>query len=68
MAWRRMTMRKNQSDKEYFTRIRHAVGRTLAGVYEVATFPFPGPTNFEPLVQPEFVVQPDRAGERSDIH
>ncbi len=33
-----------------------AVGRTLAGVYEVATFPFPAPTNFDPVVYPEFVL------------
>ena len=30
--------------------------RTVAGVYEVATFPIAVPRNFEPLVQPEFVL------------
>ncbi|OGW82597.1 MAG: hypothetical protein A3C47_03910 [Omnitrophica bacterium RIFCSPHIGHO2_02_FULL_51_18] len=33
-----------------------AVKRTLAGVYEVATFPFPS----EPIVKPEFVLESDR--------
>ena len=32
------------------------VNRTLAGVYEVVTFPVPLPKDFEPLVQPEFML------------
>jgi putative exosortase-associated protein (TIGR04073 family) len=31
------------------------VVRTGAGVYETATFPFPLPEDYEPLVEPEFV-------------
>lgn len=30
--------------------------RTLAGAYEVATFPAPVPQNFEPLIKPEFIL------------
>ena len=44
--------------------VSNAVGRTLAGAYEVATFPVPYPNNFKPLVEPEFVIKEDRAGER----
>ncbi len=35
----------------------NAIVRTLAGAYEVLTFPIPHPANFEPLVQPEFVIE-----------
>jgi putative exosortase-associated protein (TIGR04073 family) len=31
--------------------------RTAAGVYEVVTFPFPAPVDYEPLMQPEFVFE-----------
>ncbi len=34
----------------------NAVVRTLAGVYEIVTFPVPAPANFEPLVKPEFPI------------
>jgi len=34
----------------------NAIVRTLAGVYEVVTFPVPAPANFEPLIKPEFVI------------
>lgn len=33
-----------------------AVVRTAAGAYEIVTFPIPVPPDFEPLVQPEFVL------------
>ena len=33
-----------------------SVVRSAAGVYEMATFPIPVPRNFQPLVQPEFVL------------
>jgi putative exosortase-associated protein (TIGR04073 family) len=33
-----------------------AVVRTLAGAYEVVTFPFPVPRNYEPIMYPEFVL------------
>ena len=29
--------------------------RTGAGIYEVATFPFPLPENFKPILEPEYV-------------
>ena len=31
-----------------------AVGRVLAGAYEIATFPLPLPSGYQPLVYPEF--------------
>ena len=31
--------------------------RTVTGVYEVLTFPFPTPANYSPLLEPEFIVQ-----------
>lgn len=33
----------------------YTVGRALTGIYEVVTFPFPGPTNYEPLWEPATV-------------
>jgi len=29
--------------------------RTAAGFYEVFTFPFPAPPNYEPVIEPEYV-------------
>ena len=29
--------------------------RTGAGIYEIATFPFPVPENFKPVLEPEYV-------------
>ncbi len=29
--------------------------RTVAGLYEVVTFPFPAPPNYTPIIQPEYV-------------
>jgi len=29
--------------------------RTVAGLYELFTFPFPAPPNYEPVIQPEYV-------------
>jgi putative exosortase-associated protein (TIGR04073 family) len=34
-----------------------AVGRALAGVYEMVTFPFPWPEKYKPVLQPEFAWQ-----------
>lgn len=31
-----------------------AAGRAVTGVYEIATFPLPVPSNYEPIVFPEF--------------
>ncbi|TAJ08757.1 MAG: exosortase system-associated protein, TIGR04073 family [Nitrospirae bacterium] len=35
--------------------------RTIAGMYEIFSFPFPIPPHYQPLMQPEFVWQPDPA-------
>jgi putative exosortase-associated protein (TIGR04073 family) len=34
--------------------------RTLAGAYEVLTFPIPVPPRFQPLLQPEYVWEEER--------
>lgn len=31
------------------------IGRTLAGVYEIVSFPIPIPRGYQPLVEPEFI-------------
>lgn len=33
-----------------------AVGRTLAGAYEIVTFPFPIPENYQPVMNPDYVL------------
>ena len=33
--------------------------RTAAGAYELVTFPFPAPPNYEPVIQPEYVFTDD---------
>ena len=33
--------------------------RTAAGLYEVFTFPFPAPPDYEPVIQPEYVFDND---------
>ncbi len=33
-----------------------AVARTFVGFYEVISFPFPIPSNYQPLMEPEFVL------------
>ena len=33
----------------------HGFIRTAAGAYELVTFPFPAPPNYEPVIQPEYV-------------
>ncbi len=38
----------------------NAIVREAAGAYEVLTFPIPIPENFKPILQPEFVIAPDR--------
>lgn len=37
-----------------------AVTRTAAGAYEAATFPVAYPAHFEPVVQPEFILEDTR--------
>lgn len=31
-------------------------GRTVTGAYEILTFPFPIPEDYEPIIEPEFVL------------
>lgn len=33
-----------------------AVGRSVIGAYEIATFPFPVPEEYRPVLQPEYVL------------
>ncbi|MFP4382274.1 MAG: exosortase system-associated protein, TIGR04073 family [Candidatus Sumerlaeia bacterium] len=33
------------------------VARMCTGVYEVVTFPFPLPENYEPIIEPEYIVK-----------
>lgn len=33
----------------------YTVARTVTGAYEIATFPFPIPADYEPIMQPEYV-------------
>lgn len=35
--------------------VGHTFLRTLAGAYEVITFPFPAPTGYRPVIQPPYV-------------
>lgn len=37
--------------------VGRAVQRTAVGIFEVLTFPFGVPQDFEPLIEPEFVLQ-----------
>lgn len=39
------------------------IARTFAGFYEIISFPFPIPSNYEPIMEPEFVL-PTVWGER----
>lgn len=44
-----------------------AVARTLTGVYEIVTFPFPLPHGYDPIMYPEFIT-PTVWGERLPIY
>jgi len=44
-----------------------AVARTVAGLYEVVSFPFPVPRDYQPIMYPEFVL-PSVWGERLPIY
>lgn len=39
----------------FFKGFGYGIGRTLAGVYEVTTFPLPVPADYAPVTEPEFV-------------
>ncbi len=43
------------------------IARTMAGFYEVVSFPFPIPRSYEPIMYPEFVL-PSVWGERLPIY
>jgi len=36
--------------------IGYAVARSVAGGYEIATFPFPLPEGYSPIIEPEYVI------------
>ena len=42
------------------------VARTVAGVYEVVTFPLPIPPQYQPMLKPEYVWQPDPGQSRPE--
>ncbi len=42
------------------------VARTIAGGYEMLSFPFPIPPHYQPLLQPDFVWQPEPPLDRSE--
>jgi len=42
-----------------FTGLWKAIVRTVAGAYEIVTFPIPMPAEYEPIVQPEYVLNYD---------
>ena len=39
--------------------VGYGVGRTLVGVYDTVTFPIPIPSDYEPVVEPEYVFSPE---------
>jgi putative exosortase-associated protein (TIGR04073 family) len=38
--------------------VGYTIVRVVAGVYEILTFPMPFPENYEPIIEPEFVLPP----------
>lgn len=40
--------------------------RTIAGAYEILTFPLPIPPHYQPMLKPEYVWQPEPAGPASE--
>lgn len=40
-----------------FTGLVKAVARTAAGLYDALSFPFPLPSGYKPIIEPEFVLQ-----------
>ena len=42
--------------------------RTAAGFYELVTFPFPAPPNYEPVIQPEYVFVDEGVKSSSGYH
>ncbi len=54
-----------EQSPDYLTGFIMSVGRGLgysllragAGIYDMATFPFPGPTDYKPIMKPETIVE-----------
>jgi putative exosortase-associated protein (TIGR04073 family) len=46
----------------FFVSIGRGIGYTLlragAGIYDIATFPFPGKTDYKPIMKPETIADP----------
>ncbi|OLD74828.1 MAG: hypothetical protein AUG95_01395 [Nitrospirae bacterium 13_1_20CM_4_62_6] len=42
------------------------VARTVAGAYEVLTFPIPLPPRYQPMLFPEYIWQPELPSDRAD--
>ena len=40
----------------FFKGIAHTVGRMGSGVWDIVSFPFKVPANYEPLMKPEFIM------------
>jgi len=41
------------------------IARTVAGAYEVVTFPVPVPSGYQPMLLPEYVWQPEPASQQA---
>ena len=42
------------------------IARTIAGAYEVLTFPLPLPPQYQPMLLPEYIWQPEPPAEQAD--
>ena len=42
------------------------IARTIAGAYEVLTFPLPLPPQYQPMLLPEYIWQPELPAEQAD--
>lgn len=51
----------------FFKGLGWGVARTLAGFYEVVSFPFPVPRGYEPVMEPEYIL-PTVWGERLPLY
>ena len=58
-----------EQSPDYLTGFIMSIGRGIgymflragAGIYDIATFPFPGPTNYKPIMKPETIA--DKVGD-----
>lgn len=54
-----------EQSPDYLTGFVMSIGRGIgysllragAGIYDIATFPFPGPTDYKPIMKPETIVE-----------